>query len=295
MKTHWNMRKLFNIIPHTLLLLCCVVLLSSLPAKAASSTSMTFFMQQKPNPTEDENGRSSADRNRRGAATNNDFTPPPTDVWKGCDYDVCSGKGQAAQRMQNEAITGSPDFAQNVGMLSFKIQPGAPANSVFVADGGDIGIGTQTPLGRLHVVAEPGEEGAGDIFLLDASGNLEIGGLLTEASSALLKENFVPVEGLDVLNRLATLPISTWNYKTDDATIRHMGPMAQDFYAAFGLGKDDRHIAPLDANGVALAALQAMHAQGQAQAARIALLERQNADLLQRLHALEALVHQRDE
>ncbi len=91
-----------------------------------------------------------------------------------------------------------------------------------------------------------------------------------------------------MLERLAKLPITTWNYKTDDPSIRHMGPMAQDFYAAFGLGKDDRHIAPLDANGVMLAALQAYAQRAQAQAAHITTLEQQNTELLQRLEALEA-------
>ena len=114
--------------------------------------------------------------------------------------------------------------------------------------------------------------------------------MLTEASSRVLKENFADVDGQDVLNRLAALPITTWNYKSDNPAFRHMGPMAQDFYAAFGLGADAEHIAPLDANGVAMAALQALYANGQAQAERIATLEQQNADLLQRLQALEALV-----
>jgi hypothetical protein len=127
-------------------------------------------------------------------------------------------------------------------------------------------------------------------MVLDNNGNLEIGGLLTEASSRLLKENFAQVNGQDVLNLLAQLPIMTWNYKSDNPAYRHMGPMAQDFYAAFGLGADDEHIAPLDANGVAMAGLQALYANGQAQAERIATLEQQNADLLQRLQALEALV-----
>jgi hypothetical protein len=57
------------------------------------------------------------------------------------------------------------------------------------------------------------------------------------------------------------LPISTWNYATDDPTIRHIGPMAQDFAAQFGVGADDRHIHPVDGQGVALAAIQGLLAE----------------------------------
>ena len=111
----------------------------------------------------------------------------------------------------------------------------------------------------------------------------------------LLKENFTPVEVQQVLETLMTLPLSTWNYKTDAASVRHMGPMAQDFYAAFGLGADDAHLAPLDVNGVALAAVQAHGQRMQAQSAHITRLEQQNALLVERLEALEALVREHDE
>ena len=59
--------------------------------------------------------------------------------------------------------------------------------------------------------------------------------------------------------RAATLPVSTWNYKTQPDSVRHMGPVAQDFRAAIGLGEDDKHISTLDAEGVALAAIQALY------------------------------------
>jgi len=68
-----------------------------------------------------------------------------------------------------------------------------------------------------------------------------------------------PVNGFEVLEKLAALPVSTWNYKGDDPAVRHMGPMAQDFAAAFGLGDDDRVINLLDANGVAMVSIQALY------------------------------------
>jgi trimeric autotransporter adhesin len=55
------------------------------------------------------------------------------------------------------------------------------------------------------------------------------------------------------------MSIATWNWKSQDASIRHMGPMAQDFHAAFGLGETDKGISTMDADGVALAAIQGMH------------------------------------
>ncbi len=244
----------------------------------------------------DANGRTAADLAQRGSAVGpDDSAGGAQDEWKGCDMDDCSAKRVVPTG--SDATDGDLDSraALRSGSLSLQVQPGAPVNSMHIAADGNVGLGTEAPRGRLHVVADPGQETASDILLLDANGNLELGGLLTEASSVLLKEGFVAVDGDDVLARLAAIPITTWNYKTDDPSVRHIGPMAQDFYAAFGLGADDRHIAPLDANGVALAALQALHLQNQTQATRINDLETQNAQLIERLEALEALVGARAE
>jgi len=109
-------------------------------------------------------------------------------------------------------------------------------------------------------------------------------------SSRDVKENFTAVDGQEVLGRLAEVPLATWNYKAQDASIRHMGPMAQDFYAAFGLGESDTSITTVDADGVALAAIQALYELSQEQADRIQALETQNASLQQRLHDLESRV-----
>lgn len=68
-----------------------------------------------------------------------------------------------------------------------------------------------------------------------------------------------PVDGFEVLGRVADLPISTWRYHWEDPQVRHLGPMAQDWAAAFGLGGDDRTIAMVDANGVAMVSIQALY------------------------------------
>ena len=81
-----------------------------------------------------------------------------------------------------------------------------------------------------------------------------------------------PVDGFEILEKLARLPISTWNYKADDASVVHLGPMAQDFAAAFGLGDDDRVIATVDSNGVLMVAVQALYRRVQTLEAEVAAL-----------------------
>jgi Tfp pilus assembly protein FimV len=90
------------------------------------------------------------------------------------------------------------------------------------------------------------------------------------------------------LARLAQVPISTWNYRAEDASIRHIGPTAQDFHAAFGLGYNDTSISTVDADGVALAAAQGLYDLSQEQAARIQQLEAENTDLQTQLDAQQA-------
>ena len=113
------------------------------------------------------------------------------------------------------------------------------------------------------------------------------GGSWSNLSDRAAKENFAPVDGRDLLNRLAAVPIQTWNYKSQDASIRHIGPVAQDFYTAFGVGEDDTHITTVDADGVALAGIQELYELSQEQAARIVQLEQENADMRSRLDDLE--------
>lgn len=77
-----------------------------------------------------------------------------------------------------------------------------------------------------------------------------------------MKENFKDVDGAEVLEKLSAMPIQTWNYKSQDKSIRHIGPMAQDF-TKFGVGEDDKHITTIDADGIALIAIQELSRQNQ--------------------------------
>jgi hypothetical protein len=94
---------------------------------------------------------------------------------------------------------------------------------------------------------------------------LSSGGAWTNSSDAALKDEFAPVDVSDVLGRVARLPIKTWRYRADSAGGRHIGPVAQDFHHAFGLGHDTTSIATVDADGVALAAIQGLNAKLEAE------------------------------
>lgn len=97
------------------------------------------------------------------------------------------------------------------------------------------------------------------------------------------KENFKPVDSGSVLAKVATLPVTEWNYRDDASGGRHIGPVAQDFHAAFGLnGGDDKHISAGDEGGVALAAIQGLQKELAERDARIKELEGR-LDKLERL------------
>jgi hypothetical protein len=71
------------------------------------------------------------------------------------------------------------------------------------------------------------------------------------------KTRVVALDDAEILTKVAALPVSTWTYRSEPG-VRHVGPMAQDFYAAFGVGEDDRHITSIDEDGVALSAIKAL-------------------------------------
>ncbi|HUU36279.1 MAG TPA: tail fiber domain-containing protein [Vicinamibacterales bacterium] len=104
------------------------------------------------------------------------------------------------------------------------------------------------------------------------------------------KEHFRDLADEEVLTKIATMPVREWSYKAQGASIRHMGPTAQDFRAAFGLGEDPLRISTIDADGVALAAIKALEAR--TRALNEALM-RENDGLRARLTRLEQLLERR--
>ena len=119
---------------------------------------------------------------------------------------------------------------------------------------------------------------------------LTVNGTFASSSDRNEKEDFAPVDSRDVLQRVTAMPIQTWHFTNDASATRHIGPMAQDFYAAFSVGQDDKHIATVDADGVALAAIQGLHQIVKAQETTLAAKDRQIESLAQRLAALEKTV-----
>jgi hypothetical protein len=94
------------------------------------------------------------------------------------------------------------------------------------------------------------------------------------------KENFATVDASAVLQKVVEMPITTWSYTFEDSSVRHIGPMAQDFKAAFEVGATDKAIFQVDADGVALASIQAL-------AAELATVKDENARLKGSLAAME--------
>ena len=140
-------------------------------------------------------------------------------------------------------------------------------NEVMRIVNGRVGIGTNNPSALLQV------------------GSATCTGTTwANASDRNAKENFKAVDTQEVLAKVAALPLSRWNYK-EDKTSEHLGPMAQDFYAAFNVGPDDKHITTVDEGGVALAAIQGLNQKLEEQRAENALLK-------QRLEALEQFINQ---
>ncbi len=119
----------------------------------------------------------------------------------------------------------------------------------------------------------------GGFLNTSTGGFLSTGGTWTDASDAALKENFAAADPRAILARLAALPVQSWNYRAEGPGVKRLGPTAQDFYAAFGLGSDDKHISGVDAHGVAFAALQALDLASRQQEARLRELKTENDSL----------------
>ncbi len=131
--------------------------------------------------------------------------------------------------------------------------------------------------GGNNLVIEEQSSGNGVIFTLADTGALTIGGALTQNSDKTRKMAIEAVEPSEILEKVAALDVSSWTYIHDAETgIRHIGPMAQDFYALFGTGADGKGISSLDTSGVALASIKALRNETMALNERI---EAQKAEI----------------
>lgn len=133
------------------------------------------------------------------------------------------------------------------------------ANSV---TGGNTSAGTLTVSSQATVAGglELTTPTTGNIIDTDSGAYLSPGGTWTNASSKDLKENFTAVDPTDTLQKIDALSITRWNYKKESSSTTHIGPLAEDFYAAFGVG-DSKSISTIDPAGIALLGIQALSKQ----------------------------------
>lgn len=187
--------------------------------------------------------------------------------------------GLAASNNSSATIVGLNDGSFGSQFSFFTNTPGTGVGieRIRVTGSGNVGIGTPSP---------------GFPLQMGSGAHVTVGGVWTNASSVALKENFAPVEPREILARVADLPIRRWNYKAEDDGIKHIGPTAEDFHAAFAVGQDDAHIGTVDADGVALAAIQGLNQLIREKDSEIQELRGQVRFMADRLAALEALVDQ---
>lgn len=111
------------------------------------------------------------------------------------------------------------------------------------------------------LVIQASTTGTGNPIEHSSGAHLTSGGVWTNASDAELKENFSPVNGEEILQKVEELPISQWNYKSESEDVTHIGPTAQDFKQIFGVGVNDKTISTIDPSGIALAAIKELGRQ----------------------------------
>ncbi len=146
--------------------------------------------------------------------------------------------------------------------IPLRIKPAATNNTLVLSRSGRVGIGIANPTQALAV-----------------KGNIVATGSITPMSGRAAKAAFAPIDAAAVLEALAALDVTSWSYRHDPAAVRHIGPTAEDFAAAFGIGDPSGGgIATVDADGVALASIQAL-------LARVADLEAQVISLQAQLDA----------
>lgn len=125
----------------------------------------------------------------------------------------------------------------------------------------------------------------GTVFM---KGSVIVGTTLVHSSDRNKKEKIRRIDPQITLHQLDKMPIYQWQYKGTDRS--HIGPMAQDFHEAFGLGDDNTTIAAIDADGVALAAIKGQQQIIKEQHKRIVEQDAEINDLQVRLERLEAML-----
>lgn len=195
------------------------------------------------------------------------------------DQSTAIGFLSTARSMSSMAI-GS--LAKANHMCSIVIAANLPGNEVDSISSGGIEQMVIRADGGMYITNTSGQAPFESDKLINTSSGayLTTGGAWTDASDRNLKENFTSVNTAELLTKLKTLEISNWNYKSENPNIKHIGPVAQDFYAAFGVGNDDKSISTIDPAGIALATIQELEK-------RTSYLQMENQSLKEKIALLE--------
>lgn len=115
------------------------------------------------------------------------------------------------------------------------------------------------------------------VFSVDEAGTVRVLGSIVHSSDRNLKDHIQEIDLDDILKKIDDLPIYSWKYKKTEPL--HIGPMSQDFYNTFGLGKDDKGIATVDGDGIAIAGVKALISENEQLENRIEQLEEELEEL----------------
>jgi hypothetical protein len=209
---------------------------------------------------------------------------------------VAGGANNEASGSHAAIPGGSNNLALGNGSFAAGVRAKATNANSFVWGGSDV-VDTESTTTGQFVARAPG--GVRFISTTNtALGTTNNGVQLTAGGSSWgslsdsnAKTDIQPIDHRQTLTKLAELPVTKWRYKHDSSR-EYIGPMAQDFHAAFGLGSDDKHITTLDTDGVTLSAIKGLFEELQEQQAVMAEQERQIQSLEQIVQSLrEQLGH----
>lgn len=86
------------------------------------------------------------------------------------------------------------------------------------------------------------------------------------------KENFRTEDPQQILEKIKRIKILSWNYKSQQESIRHIGPTSQSFYSLFNVGENNSTINTVDMDGVILLGIKALEKQTSVLSAKIEML-----------------------
>jgi len=160
--------------------------------------------------------------------------------------------------------------------------------NLYSSNGVSMDYGVQTagsPRGARYVYIGPINSGL--TISTWTGARLTDSGVWSNASDKNRKTDFKDIDPQVVLEKVLALPVRQWRYTNENNSVKHLGPVAQDFQSAFGLGIDDTSIGTVDADGVALAAIQGLNRKLRDELTR---RDAENSELRRRLERLEKLV-----